>query len=104
LKGADLPDDSRVWHHNPGAGTCRVPPTKGVVLVVTDEKGRETVFGFFQFPEAVKDTHRKVVVKTGLNGAWNFRNFVDSPDPRFREIVMRFEEAGYVATEKDEFP
>src|SRR5438270_13241201 len=38
LKGADLPDDSRVWHLNTAEGTCRVAPSSGVVLVLTDER------------------------------------------------------------------
>lgn len=32
-----------------------------------------------------------------------FRNFVDSPDERFRKIVKRFADAGYVEAERDEF-
>src|SRR5205807_1268663 len=53
LKGADVPDDSRVWHLDTANGTCRMPPSCGVVLVVTDEQGRETIFGFFRFPETL---------------------------------------------------
>ena len=29
LKGANLPDDSRVWHLDTTGGTCRVPPSEG---------------------------------------------------------------------------
>ena len=56
LKGADLPDDSRVWHLSTAEGTCRVPPSSGVVLVVTNERGQETVMGFLRFPERIEDT------------------------------------------------
>src|SRR5205809_6766825 len=35
LKGADVPDDRRVWHVETANGSCRVPPTCGVVLAVT---------------------------------------------------------------------
>ena len=103
LKGADVPDDSRVWHLDAVGGTCRVPPTSGVVLVVTDERGRETVMGFLRFPEGIEDTEGRVVAETGLGGAWYFRDFVDSPDRRFRKLVRRFAEAGYLQSEKDEF-
>lgn len=103
LRGADLPDDSRVWHHNPSAGTCRVPPIHGVVLVVTDEHACETVFGFFKFPDTIKDTHRKTVLNTGLKGCWAFRDHIKSPDKRYREIVKTFATAGYLKEVVDEF-
>jgi hypothetical protein len=103
LKGADLPDDSRVWHHDSTSGSCRVPPSRGVVLVVTDEQGHETIFGFFQFPETVLDTKRKVVAETGLKGRWSFRDFVKSPDKRFRQIVGHFRAAGFVEEEIDDY-
>lgn len=103
LKGADLPDDSRVWHHDRISGSCRIPPSKGVVLVVTDEMGRETIFGFFKYPEAVQDTERRPVAETGLKGRWSFRDFVKSPDKRFREIVRLFRDAGFVEEEVDDY-
>ena len=103
LKGADLPDDSRVWHLDAAGGRCRVPPSAGVVLVVTDERGCEAIFGFMKFPEKVKDTRGGVVVETGLKGDWWFRDHVKSPDPRYREIVHRFRDAGFVEEEVDEF-
>ena len=103
LKGADLPDDSRVWHHDPDAGACWIPPSKGVFLVATDEHGFETIFGFFQFPETIQDTQHRVVAETGLKGGWAFRDHVKSPDRRFREIVRRFGKAGYLEEEADEF-
>jgi hypothetical protein len=74
-----------------------------VVLVVTDESGCETFFGFFQFPETVQDTKRRVVAETGLNGRWSFRDSVKSPDNRFREIVRHFRDAGYVEEEVDDY-
>lgn len=103
LQGAELPDDNRVWYHNASEVTCRIPPTSGVVLVVTNEQGGELIFGFFQFPETVHDTHRKVVAETGLKGCWAFSDHIKSPDKRFREIVKRFAEAGYLEQELDEF-
>ena len=103
IQGAVLPNDGRVWHHNVSEGTCRVPPTSGVVLVVTNEKGCEVIFGFLQFPERIRDTHRKVVAETGLKGCWAFRDHVKSGDERYRKIVKWFEAAGYLAEEFDEF-
>jgi hypothetical protein len=103
LKSANVPDDSRVWHLDTVGGMCRVPPSSGVVLVVTDEGGCETIFGFMRFPEAVRDARGAVVAETGLKGGWWFRDFVKSPDTRFREIVRRFRDAGFVGEEVDEY-
>jgi hypothetical protein len=103
LKGADLPDDSRVWHLDTATGACRVPPSSGVVLVLTNERGQETVMGFMRYPERIEDTKGRVVVETGLGGGWYFRDFMNSPDPRYRALVKRFAEAGYVESERDEF-
>ena len=41
--------------------------------------------------------------ETGFGADWVFRDFVDSPDPRYREIVRMFAKAGYVSQEKDEY-
>jgi hypothetical protein len=103
LKGADVPDDSRVWHLDTSSGACRVPPSAGVVLVITDERGCETIFGFMKFPEKIKAMDGAVVAETGLKGSWWFGEHVKSPDPRYREIVRRFQEAGYLEGEEDEF-
>ena len=78
-------------------------PERGVVLVVTDEHGCEVCFGFFKFPEKVIDIHGAVLADTGLEGRWWFRDFVDSPDPRFRIIVSHFEKTGYAQKVRDEF-
>jgi len=78
-------------------------PTRGVLLLLTDDRGCETAFGFFQFAEAVKDIHGRTLAETGLAGRWYFRDFVDSPDPRFRNIVKQFASAGYLEAEQDEF-
>lgn len=74
-----------------------------MVLVVTDEQKRETVFGFFQFPAVLQDLNGKDVVATHQGDRWTFQNFVSSPDPRFRQIVKRFADAGYLDAERDEF-
>ncbi len=103
LKGVELPVKGAVWEHNPNAGSCRVLPEKGVVLVVTDEMGRETLFGFFQYAEQVMDIHGRPLAETGLGGRWHFRDFIKSADPRFRKIVQLFRDSGYLENETDEF-
>ncbi len=103
LRQADVPDDSRVWHLDTANGTCRVPPSSGAVLAVTDEGGREAIFGFLRFPESVRDTNGKIVAETGLGKAWYFQDHVKSGDPRFRKIVRKFAQAGYLKEEPDEF-
>jgi hypothetical protein len=74
-----------------------------VVLVVTDEQGCETMFGFFQYAESVKDVHGRTLAETGLAGRWHLSQSVDGPDPRFRAVVRLFAEAGLLEREKDEF-
>lgn len=103
LKGVALPADAAVWEHNPHDGSCHLLPSRGVVLVVTDAQGCETVFGFFQFAESVKDVHGRTLAETGLAGRWHLSQFVDSPDPRFREVVHLFARAGFLESKIDEF-
>jgi hypothetical protein len=103
LRGVVLLREGQVWNHDTLTGTCRVIPKRGVVMVVTDAQKRETVFGFFQFPASLQDLNGKEVVPTQQGGRWTFQNFVNSPDPRFRQIVKRFSDAGYTENEKDEF-
>lgn len=103
LKGVVVLREGQVWKHDSVHGDCRVIPQRGVVLVVTDERGCETVFGFFRYPAALKDLNGRQVMPTGIGDQWMFRDFVDSPDERFRKIVKRFADAGYVEAERDEF-
>jgi hypothetical protein len=103
LMGVVLLRDGQVWRHDPVTGSCRVIPKRGVVLVVTDAQKRETVFGFLQFPTTLQDLNGNAVVTTHQGDRWTFQNFVNSPDSRFRQIVKRFADAGYVDTEQDEF-
>jgi hypothetical protein len=103
LKNVTFPPDAAVWEHDGREGICHVLPTHGVVLVVTDDHRCETVFGFFQYPEAVKDSQGGIVAETNAGGRWQFSDFVDSPDPRFRKLVRLFADAGFVAGENDEF-
>jgi hypothetical protein len=103
LKGVVVLREGQVWSHNPVHGDCRVIPERGVVLVMTDERGCETVFGFLKYPGALKDLNGRDAVPTGIGDRWIFRDFVDSPDVRFRKIVKQFVDAGYVEAERDEF-
>jgi hypothetical protein len=103
LKGVVLLRDGQVWHHDPVRGSCRVIPKRGVGLVVTDAQKREMVFGFFQFPAMLQDLNGRDVVTTHQGDRWTFQSFVSSRDPRFRQIVKRFTDAGYTDQEKDEF-
>jgi hypothetical protein len=103
LKGVVMLRDGQVWGHDPAQGFCFVIPEHGVLLTVTNEKGHETVFGFLRYPKSLKDLNGNAVVNTGAGKGWMYRNFVDSPDPRYRQIVKRFTDAGYTELEKDEF-
>jgi hypothetical protein len=103
LKGVVLPALGMVWSHDQQHGAARIIPAKAVVLILTDERQCETILGFFKYPEEVLDIHGKPIAKTGLKNRWISRDFVDSPDPRFRKIVLRFADAGFLESEKDEF-
>jgi hypothetical protein len=103
LKGVALPSPGKLWGHDPQYGTARVIPSRCVMLVVTDEHHCETIFGFFKYPEKITDLNGKIVAEIRLKNRWVSRDFVDSPDPRFRTIVRLFEEAHYLEFEKDDF-
>ncbi|MCU0784943.1 MAG: hypothetical protein MUF81_13050 [Verrucomicrobia bacterium] len=103
LKGVVLPAPEQVWDFSPNLGHCRLAPERAVILMVTDERKCETVFGLARYPETLRDINGRALLKTPVGDRWYFRDFVDSPDPRFRKIVKRFAEAGYVEAESDEF-
>lgn len=103
LKGVAIPAPGQLRNHDPVLGECRLIPQHGVVLIVTDEHGCEVCFGFFKFPDHVIDIHGAILADTGLQGRWWFRDFVNSPDPRYREIVNQFKAAGFATWVKDEF-
>ena len=103
LKGLVIPREGTIWHHGSEGGTGRAVPESGVVLLLIDERGTESVFGFLKFPAEVKDVNGNPIASTDLGGRWFFRSFLDNPDPRFRQIVKRFSEAGYLESEEDEF-
>ena len=103
LKGISIPASAQLRDHDPVTGECRLFPHRGVVLVVTDKQGCEACFGFFKFPDHVIDIHGAILADTNLEGRWWFRDFVDSPDPRYRKIVEQFKARGFVHIVKDEF-
>jgi len=103
LKGVVIPSCEDVVRHDPVSGTCRLVPQCGVVLVVTDERGCETCLGFFRYPAAVRDVNGKARAETGFGSRWAYHNYVDTPDPRFRQLVKMFKAAGFVESETDEY-
>jgi len=103
LKGVAILAPGQLRNDDSASGECRLFPRHGVVLVVTDEKGCEACFGFFQFPEHITDIHGEVLADTGLEGRWWFRDFVDSPDPRYRALAAIFQKGGFVQAVNDEF-
>jgi hypothetical protein len=51
----------------------------------------------------LQDLNGRDVVTTHQGDGWTFQSFVNSPDPRFRQIVKRFADAGYLDAARDEF-
>jgi hypothetical protein len=103
LKGVAIPNLEQVRDQDAVNGECCLIPERGVVLVVTDERGCEVCFGFFKFSEHILDIHGNILAEPNFAGAWIFRDFVDTPDPRYRKIVRLFADAGYVVIERDEY-
>jgi hypothetical protein len=91
------------WNFGGETGYCRLAPEYGVLLVITDERGREIVFGFFRYPRVIRDPRGREVMPIPGEGDWTFSDCVKSPDPRYRSIVRRFAAAGYLVSELDEF-
>jgi hypothetical protein len=103
LKGVVMLADDQVWSHDPENGFCRVIPIQGVLLILSDEHKCESPFGFLRYPEKLKDFNGREVVRTGIGKRWIFRDFVNSPDPRYRQIVKLFIDVGYCDGERDEY-
>jgi hypothetical protein len=78
-------------------------PKRAVLLIVAPGQPQAAGFGFLQFPTVLLDLNGREVMKTGMSNRWGLQSFVDSPDKRYRKIVRRFGEAGYLELEKDEF-
>jgi hypothetical protein len=95
--------EGQVNHHNAESGSVRLVPFRAVALVVTDASGCESCFGFMQFPESLVDESGATIMPLPLGDRWMFKDYIDTPDPRYRAIVREFEQAGYLASSKDEF-
>ena len=93
FKGIDVVE---AYQSDPDTGRVRLLPEEGAFLVVTDERGNEIVFGFFRYPDEIRGE------ETGFCG-WMFRDWVTSPDPRYRRIVRAFADAGFLDEERDEY-
>src|SRR5438046_1519486 len=70
LKRIALTRTDQVRDYDPIAGGARLIPERGVVLVITDERGSETVFGFLQFQEKVSDINGSVCTESGFGKSW----------------------------------
>src|ERR1051325_4153711 len=103
LKGVVILKEGQMWSHDPATGSGRLIPEQGVVLVVTDEEKRESVFGFLRYPDELVDHGGRIVAKTGVGRDWTFRESMKTSDPRYRKIVWRFAEAGYLKSAADDF-
>ncbi len=103
LRGNVRLREGQVDHHNTQAGAVRLVPVRAVVLAVTDAAGCETCFGFMQFPDQLVDQSGAQIMPLPTGDRWMFKDYIDTPDPRYRAMVREFEQAGYLASSRDEF-
>jgi hypothetical protein len=103
LRGDVRLREGQVDHHNAQAGAVRLVPVRAVVLAVTDAAGCESCFGFMQFPDRLVDESEAEIMPLPVGDQWMFKDFIDTPDPRYRAIVREFEQACYLASSRDEF-
>ncbi len=103
LAGVVIPENGQLWNHDPVIGSCRLIPTKAIVLIITDKVGTEICLGFFKYPDSIRDIHGKGIAASGLNGKWIQRDFLDTPDPRYRKLIRMFADSGFLESEKDEY-
>ncbi len=61
------------------------------------------MFAFARYPKALTDLNGRVLLEIPVGGRWHFEDFIQSPDPRFRKIIKRFADAGYVESVRDDF-
>lgn len=103
LSGVVIPEKGQLWNHDSVSGSCRVIPLKAVVLIVTNKGGTEVCLGFFKYPDLIRDINGKVITATGLNDKWMQKDFLDTPDPRYRKLIRMFADSGFLEFEKDEY-
>ena len=103
LRGEVRFSEGQVFNHNPSDGSVRLVPVRAITMVVTDESGCESSFGFMQFPDRLVDESGRTIMLLPTGNGWLFKDYIDSPDPRYRAIVREFEQAGYLVSSQDEF-
>jgi len=103
LKGVVIPAENQVWKHNSNFGDCWIVPELAVVLVLTDERQMESVFGFARYAETLNDFNGRPILEIPVGGRWYFTDFVQTPDVRYRKIVSRFADVGFLESAKDDF-
>ncbi len=55
-----------------------------------------------QFLESLVDESGATIMPLPLGDRWMFKDCIESPDPRYRAIVREFDQAGYLASSKDD--
>ena len=103
LKGVTMPFRDQILHFHSITGHCRLLPKEAVVLVLVNEQGAGTAFGFVVYPEILNDISGNLLLKIPVGGRWYFSDSFNSPDPRYRKIAKRFANAGYLEAELDGF-
>jgi hypothetical protein len=95
-------EPNQVWDFDAEDGSCRIIPTHGVFLVVTDEREQEGIFGFLKYPPSLKMADDSAVL-TGAPQNWFFEDSLKTPDQKYRELIRLFMEEGFVEEEEDDY-
>lgn len=103
LSGTVTPAKGQLWSHDHVHGSGRVIPKQAIVLVLTDASSTEVCLGFFRYPHLIVDVGGKPIAETGVSGDWIQRDFLDTPDPRYRKLIRMFADAGFLESEHDEY-
>ena len=106
LKTADFSADPSVYRQDSEEGECGIFPVDGILLVVVNQAGLETTFGFLRFPKliiGVDDHGTEIRIEYPVGPEWQFQQWVHSPDPRYRKLVSLFAAGGYLAVERDDY-
>jgi hypothetical protein len=91
------------WRHDQQQGTACLTPSRGVVLILTDEEGLEVSFGFLKYPGVLYTRDGACVLMLPSVSKWEMSDHLKSPDPRLRTILREFSQEGYLAFVKDDF-
>lgn len=106
LKTADFSADPSVYRQDCEEGECGIFPVDGILLIVVNQAGLETTFGFLRFPKLIiglDDNGTEIRVEYPVGPEWQFQQWVRSPDPRYRKLVALFAADGYLAVERDDY-